>query len=301
MQNSTGRCIGVASGRRIGSEPIVVIGADPPGFEGLAQLFRLIHGNHYRPFWARVSKGVPWEIDPFWRKKKIKTYRRKNKTTYRAVAPDKRTKRFGRLQAKYIRDLKDSNYKKYGKKYIAEITRDLKKYYRVPQKLIDKYWQNRLGWAKMRESKRGVEGAVNEAKKFVDKAAKEIGKGLEAVVKVVGPIVADIIPGAGPLIKRGLGLLDDAQKGVQGAIDKVKNIEAAAKAGDPKAKKELDALKASRRVQMQVRGEAPPAPGAVAIDKARLVKEADARGYALLQLNVTLGQDQTPKVRGRNA
>lgn len=236
---------------------VEILGKDPPGYRGLAQLDILVQAGSYHPIW-------------------IKSYRWKRQ----GEKPDARTRKFYSWWRTILRDRKHPQFKKIANQLVKE----LYKYYKVPVKLGKRLIQARLAWIIEREKHRGIEGALNDAGKWVEKAIEDVGKGLVEVVKAVGPVVADIIPGAGPLIKQGLKVLNDAQAGIKGAVDKVKTIARGVDKGIPEALKSMDALKAARLLQKQINGEVPPAPGAVAIDKARLLKAASAKGYALLDV-----------------
>jgi len=152
----------------------------------------------------------------------------------------------------------------------------LEKQYQMPRSLVQELIGKRFKLAKKQAENRSIKAVIK-------KVANVAKKGLTAVVKVVGPAIATVFPAAAPLINQGLKLVGDAQKGIQGAIDKVNDIKKLAGMGDEKGKKMLDVLTASREIQKQVRGETPPAPGALIIDKARLQVEAKKQGLVILQ------------------
>ncbi len=119
--------------------------------------------------------------------------------------------------------------------------------------MINELIKRKLALVKRQKSRSGIDGAI---KQVVDVA----GKNLLAAVKLAGPLIGTIIPGAGPIIQEGLEILGEAEKGSKAAIKVIKDIQAKAKIGDPKAKKALEGLQASKELQNQVRGKSEPAP-----------------------------------------
>lgn len=183
--------------------PDILIGADPPGLEGLAQLRRMMAGKSYRTFWLKKNHTVP----------------KYNKYGMPQILKPRASYGQNKL-TKYLKDYYAKLRRETDKKKLADIEKRivhaLPKYFGVPVKLAEALFQKRVAYAKV------------QAKERKEKALKVV----KAVAKVAVAI-AKVIPGVGEAVKSA----EEAVKQIPGVKE---GLEVASKVKD--AVKEAKAI-----------------------------------------------------------